>query len=124
MKKQRGKKKISEGKATILATFNNTVISITSPSGDVLGQSSAGHCGFKGSRKGTPFAAQTAAETAAKGAMEKYDLKRVAVQVCGPGSGRDSAIRALHSVGLEVISLTDTTPTPHNGCRPRKKRRV
>lgn len=122
--KQRGKRKFSEGIATIQASFNNTIISIATPSGDVLSQSSAGRCGFKGSRKGTPFAAQMAAEIAAKAAVDNYDLKKVAVKVSGPGAGRDSAIRALYSVGLEVTSLTDTTPIPHNGCRSRKKRRV
>jgi small subunit ribosomal protein S11 len=122
--KQRAKRKFSEGIATILASFNNTIISIATPSGDILAQSSAGRCGFKGSRKGTPFAAQMAAETAAKSAVDNFDLKKVSVKVSGPGAGRDSAIRALYSAGLEVTSLTDTTPIPHNGCRARKKRRV
>lgn len=122
--KSKAKRKISEGVAHIQATFNNTVISITTPSGDLLCQSSAGRSGFKGSRKGTPFAAQLAAETVAKKAFDEYSLRRVVVEVSGPGAGRDSAIRALRSAGLDVIRLVDKTRLPHNGCRPRKKRRV
>ena len=122
--KTKAKRKISEGVAHINATFNNTLISISTPSGDVLCQASAGSSGFKGSRKGTPFAAQLAAESAAKKAIDEYALRRVAVEVSGPGAGRDSAIRALRGAGLEVIRLIDKTPLPHNGCRPRKKRRV
>lgn len=122
--KKKTKRKISEGVAHIQATFNNTMISITSPSGDILCQGSAGRSGFKGSRKGTPFAAQLAAETVAKKAIEEFALRRVVIHVSGPGAGRDSAVRALRNSGLEVIRLIDTTSIPHNGCRPRKKRRV
>lgn len=123
-KQQRAKRKIAEGVASILATFNNTIVTITTPSGDVLTQSSAGRVGFKNSRKSTPFAAQLAAEDAAKRAKEQFDLRRVVVNVAGGGSGRDSAIRAIRTAGLDVIRLVDLTRLPHNGCRPRKKRRV
>jgi len=122
--KKKAKRKISEGVAHVCATFNNTMISITTPSGDLLCQGSAGRSGFKGSRKGTPFAAQLAAETVAKKAVDEYGLRRVVVEVSGPGAGRDSAVRALRSAGLDVMRLIDTTGVPHNGCRPRKKRRV
>ncbi len=122
--KNRGKRKISEGVAHIKATFNNTIITISDLSGNVLCQHSAGQAGFKGSRKGTPYAAQLAAEAAVQSAKENYDLRRVVVEVSGPGAGRDSAIRAVHSSGLEVIKLRDKTRLPHNGCRPRKRRRV
>lgn len=122
--KKKTKRKISEGVAHIQATFNNTMVSITSPSGDTLCQGSAGRSGFKGSRKGTPFAAQLAAETVAKKAIEEFSLRRVVINVSGPGAGRDSAVRALRNSGLEIIRLVDTTSLPHNGCRPRKKRRV
>ena len=122
--KKKVKRKISEGVAHIQATFNNTMVSISSPSGDVLCQGSAGRSGFKGSRKGTPFAAQLAAETVAKKAIEEFSLRRVVINVSGPGAGRDSAVRALRNSGLEIIRLVDTTRLPHNGCRPRKKRRV
>lgn len=122
--KQRTKKRYSEGIANIKATFNNTHISITTPSGDVLCQASAGRAGFKHSRKSTPYAAQLAADLVAKEAREKYEMKRVAIRVKGPGAGRDSAIRAINGAGLVVTSLEDITPLPHNGCRPRKKRRV
>ena len=122
--KKKAKRKISEGVVHIQATFNNTMIAITTPSGDVLCQGSAGRSGFKGSRKGTPFAAQLAAETVAKKAIEEFSLRRIVVNVSGPGAGRDSAVRALRNSGLEVIRLIDTTGLPHNGCRPRKKRRV
>jgi len=122
--KAKTKRKVSEGVAHIQATFNNTVISITTPSGDVLCQSSAGASGFKGSRKGTPFAAQLAAETVAKKAADEYAVRRVVVMVSGPGAGRDSAIRAIRNSGIDVIRLVDRTRLPHNGCRPRKKRRV
>ena len=128
VKKEKSKKKslkgVSSGIAHIKATFNNTMISITSPSGDVLYQGSAGRAGFKGSRKGTPFAAQMAAEAVAKRVIEEFGLRRVVVNVSGPGAGRDSAVRALRSASLEIIRLVDTTCLPHNGCRPRKKRRV
>jgi len=122
--KKKVKRKISEGVAHIQASFNNTMVSISSPSGDVLCQGSAGRSGFKGSRKGTPFAAQLAAEMVAKKAIEEFSLRRVVINVSGPGAGRDSAVRALRNSGLEIIRLVDTTPLPHNGCRPRKKRRV
>jgi len=123
-RKQKAKKKFAEGVATINATFNNTLITISTASGDVLSQSSAGRCGFKGSRKGTPYAAQLAADMVAKDVKDRYDMKRIAIRVKGPGAGRDSAIRAINGAGLEVIRLEDITPLPHNGCRPRKKRRV
>ncbi len=122
--KKRTKRKFSECAVHIQATFNNTIISGTTMSGDLLTQSSAGKCGFKGSRRGTPFAAQMAADAVAKILMDDYDTKRVVVYVSGPGAGRDSAIRSLYNCGLEVVSLTDRTGVPHNGCRPRKKRRV
>ena len=122
--KKKSKRKISEGIAHICASFNNTMISITTPSGDVLCQGSAGRSGFKGSRKGTPFAAQSAAEMVAKKAIDEFSLRRVVINVSGPGAGRDSAVRALRNAGLEIIRLVDTTTLPHNGCRPRKKRRV
>ena len=122
--KKKMKRKISEGVAHIQATFNNTMVSISTPSGDVLCQGSAGRSGFKGSRKGTPFAAQLAAETVAKKAIDEFALRRVVINVSGPGAGRDSAVRALRNSGLEIIRLVDTTCLPHNGCRPRKKRRV
>jgi len=114
---------VARGLAYIQATFNNTIISITDPEGHVLSWSSAGSIGFKGSRKGTPFAAQLAAQTAGNKAKE-YGLKRLDVLVKGPGSGRESAIRALQSIGIEVRSIKDVTPIPHNGCRPPKRRRV
>ena len=122
--KQRAKQKFPEGIATINATFNNTLITITTPTGDVLTHSSAGRCGFKGARKGTPYAAQLAADMAAKDAKERFDMKRVIIRVKGPGAGRDSAIRAINGAGIDVLRLEDVTPLPHNGCRPRKKRRV
>ena len=122
--KNRGKRKISEGVAHIQASFNNTIVTISDMSGNVLCQNSAGRAGVKGSRKGTPYAAQLAAEAAARFAKDEFDLRRVAIEVSGPGAGRDSAIRALHSLGLEVMKLKDKTRLPHNGCRPRKKRRI
>lgn len=122
--RSKSKRKISEGVAHVCASFNNTMIAITTPSGDLLCQGSAGKSGFKGSRKGTPFAAQLAAESVAKKAIEEFSLRRVVVNVSGPGAGRDSAIRALRNSGLDVIRLVDTTSIPHNGCRPKKKRRV
>lgn len=122
--KQRTKKRFSEGIATIKATFNNTLITISAPSGDVLCQASAGRAGFKNSRKSTPYAAQLAAEMVAKEAREKFEMKRIAIRVKGPGAGRDSAIRAINAAGMTVIRLEDVTPLPHNGCRARKKRRV
>ena len=116
------KKNISVGAAYIKSTFNNTIVSITDPQGNVISWQSAGTQGFKGSRKSTPFAAQMAAEQAAKTAME-HGLHRVSVYVKGPGSGRETAIRSLQAAGLEVTSIQDCTPIPHNGCRVCKKRR-
>lgn len=121
--KQRAKKRFSEGVATIKATFNNTLITISTPSGDVLCRASAGSAGFKNSRKSTPYAAQLAGEMAVKEAREKYEMKRIVIRAKGPGTGRDSAIRAI-AASMTVIRLEDITPLPHNGCRPRKKRRV
>ena len=109
--------------AHIKASFNNTIISLTDVYGNVVSQSSAGHLGFKGSRKNTPFAAQQAAAAAAKAALD-LGMKKVVVHVKGPGAGRDSAIRSLQAAGLQVTAIRDVTPIPHNGCRPRKKRRV
>ena len=117
------RKNIAVGQAHIKSTFNNTIISITDPQGNVISWQSAGTVGFKGSRKSTPFAAQMAAEAAAKTAME-HGLRKVAVFVKGPGSGRETAVRSLQAAGLEVSSIQDCTPIPHNGCRPRKRRRV
>jgi small subunit ribosomal protein S11 len=108
----------------VQATFNNTIITITDPIGNVLSWSSSGSLGFRGSRKGTPFAAQQAALTAATKAKEAANLRQVDVRVAGPGSGRESAIRALATAGIEVKSIRDVTPIPHNGCRPPKRRRV
>ena len=121
--KRSERKKIAVGAAHIKSTFNNTIVSITDPQGNVISWQSAGTVGFKGSRKSTPFAAQMAAEAAAKTAME-HGLKTVEVFVKGPGQGREAAIRALQAVGLEVTLVKDVTPVPHNGCRPPKRRRV
>jgi small subunit ribosomal protein S11 len=121
--KAKGAKNISSGIANILATFNNTIVAITDMQGNILGWSSAGRVGFKGSRKSTAFAAQQVAQDAARQAMS-HGMKEVEVKVKGPGSGRESAIRALQAIGLEISSIKDVTPIPHNGCRPRKKRRV
>ncbi len=117
------RKNIAVGQAHIKSTFNNTIISITDPQGNVISWRSAGQVGFKGSRKSTPFAAQLAAEACAKAAQE-HGLRKVAVFVKGPGSGRETAIRSLQAAGLEIASIQDRTPVPHNGCRPRKRRRV
>lgn len=117
------KKNIERGTAHIHSTFNNTIVTIADEAGNVISWASAGGLGFKGSRKSTPFAAQMAAEAASKTATE-HGLKRVEVFVKGPGSGRESAIRALQAAGIEVISIKDVTPIPHNGCRPPKRRRV
>ncbi|MCE5194607.1 MAG: 30S ribosomal protein S11 [Nitrospiraceae bacterium] len=117
------KKHVSAGSAHIQATFNNTIVSITDSSGNVIAWSTAGSLGFKGSRKGTPYAAQIAADTAAKKAMD-MGLKQVDVFVKGPGAGRESAIRALQGAGLEINLIKDVTPVPHNGCKPPKRRRV
>lgn len=117
------KKHIPVGVAHIQASFNNTIVTITDPNGNVVCWSSAGNQGFKGSRKSTPFAAQMASENAAKKAMDN-GMKTIEVMVNGPGSGRESAIRALQSTGLDITSIRDVTPIPHNGCRPPKRRRV
>ena len=121
--KAKGAKNISTGVANILATFNNTLVSITDMQGNILGWSSAGKVGFKGSRKSTAFAAQQVAQDAARQAMS-HGMREVEIKVKGPGSGRESAIRALQAIGLEITAIKDVTPVPHNGCRPRKKRRV
>ena len=121
--KAKGSKNIFSGVANILATFNNTLVSITDMQGNVLGWSSSGKVGFKGSRKSTAFAAQQVAQDAARQAMS-HGMREVEVRVKGPGSGRESAIRALQAVGMEITTIKDVTPVPHNGCRPRKKRRV
>ena len=117
------RKNIAVGQAHIKSTFNNTIITITDPQGNVIAWQSAGTVGFKGSRKSTPFAAQMAAEACAKMAQE-HGMRKVAVFVKGPGSGRETAIRSLQAAGLEIASIQDRTPVPHNGCRPRKRRRV
>ena len=122
-KKKRERKNIEAGQAHIQASFNNTLVTLTDLSGNALSWCSAGSLGFKGSRKSTPFAAQMAAEQAAKGAIDQ-GLKTVEVYVKGPGSGREAAIRALQSAGLQVTMIKDITPIPHNGCRPPKRRRV
>ena len=121
--KRRERKNIERGQAYIQSTFNNTIVSLTDTRGNVIAWASAGQLGFKGSRKATPFAAQMAAEEAAKKAME-HGLKTVEVFVKGPGSGREAAIRSLQASGIEVSLIKDTTPIPHNGCRPPKRRRV
>ena len=121
--KRRERKNIEKGAAHIRSSFNNTIVTITDTNGNALSWASAGEMGFRGSRKSTPYAAQTAAETAAKAAME-HGLKTVEVYVKGPGSGREAAIRALQATGLEVTMIKDVTPIPHNGCRPPKRRRV
>lgn len=121
--RRRERKNIERGQAYIRSTFNNTIVTLTDMQGNAISWSSAGQCGFKGSRKSTPFAAQIAAEEAAKKAME-HGLKTVEVYVKGPGAGREAAIRSLQAVGLEVNLIKDTTPIPHNGCRPPKRRRV
>lgn len=122
-RKRREKKNIERGAAHIQSTFNNTIVTITDTQGNVLSWASSGGLGFRGSRKSTPFAAQSAAEVAAKAAME-HGLKSVEVYVKGPGSGREAAIRALQAAGLEVSLIKDVTPIAHNGCRPPKRRRV
>ena len=121
--RRKERKNVAEGNAYIKSTFNNTIVSITDPSGAVIAWSSSGQVGFKGSRKSTPFAAQLAAEAAARRAQE-FGLKKVDVFVKGPGSGRETAIRTLTATGLEVGSIQDVTPQAHNGCRPPKRRRV
>tara|TARA_Y100001970_G_C13779596_1_gene624682 strand:+ start:102 stop:536 length:435 start_codon:yes stop_codon:yes gene_type:complete len=122
-KKKKSKKSIVNGKAFVLSTFNNTIISISDTSGNVVSWSSAGQKGFKGSRKSTPYAAQVAADSAAAKALE-YGMKTLTVEIKGPGSGRETALRALQARGFKILSIKDTTPLPHNGTRPPKKRRV
>jgi len=122
-KKRKTRRGVVKGVAHVKATFNNTVVTITDPSGNVLCQGSAGTIGFKGSRKSTPFAAQRAAEACAEKAI-KMGMREIEVKVKGPGSGRESAVTALQAAGLKVSSIEDVTPIPHNGCRPRKRRRV
>lgn len=121
--RRRERKSVPRGQAHIQATFNNTLVTISDPNGNVLAWSSAGASNFKGSRKSTPYAAQVTAENAARKAME-HGVRQIEVYVRGPGSGREAAIRALQTAGLTVVSITDVTPIPHNGCRPPKRRRV
>ena len=122
-KKKKTKKNIPNGKAFVLSTFNNTIISISDTSGNIVSWSSAGQKGFKGARKSTPYAAQVAADSAAVKALE-YGMKTLTVEIKGPGSGRETALRALQARGFKILSIKDTTPLPHNGTRPPKKRRV
>ncbi|HVM11541.1 MAG TPA: 30S ribosomal protein S11 [Actinomycetota bacterium] len=121
--RKKEKKNVTHGAAHIKSTFNNTIVTITDPDGNTLAWASAGNVGFKGSRKSTPFAAQLAAEAAARRAQE-HGLRKVDVFVKGPGSGRETAIRSLAAAGLEILAIQDVTPVPHNGCRPKKRRRV
>ncbi len=121
--RRKERKNVAHGHAHIKSTFNNTIVSITDPTGNVISWASAGHVGFKGSRKSTPYAAQMAAESAARKAQE-HGMRKVDVFVKGPGSGRETAIRSLQAAGLEVGTISDVTPQPHNGCRPSKRRRV
>ena len=121
--RRRERKNVPRGQAHIQATFNNTVVTITDPAGNVVCWSSAGTAGFKGSRKSTPYAAQVASESVARKAMD-HGMRQVEVYVKGPGAGREAAIRSLQAAGLAVIAITDVTPIPHNGCRPPKRRRV
>ena len=121
--RRKERKNVGHGVAHIKSSFNNTIISFSDQQGNVVSWSSAGNVGFKGSRKSTPFAAQQAAEQAARKAME-HGVRRVDVQVKGPGSGRETAIRSIQTVGIEITGIKDMTPVPHNGCRPRKKRRA
>jgi small subunit ribosomal protein S11 len=123
VRKAKGSKNVTSGVANVLASFNNTIVSITDQKGHVISWSSAGKCNFRGSRKSTAYAAQVVAQDAARNAMA-HGLKDVVIRVSGPGLGRDSAIRALQAIGLEIVSIVDVTPIPHNGCRPRKRRRV
>lgn len=122
-KKRKARRNVTQGIVHVLSTFNNTIVSVTDRNGDVLAWASSGTTGFKGSRKSTPFAAQRAAEVCAEKAM-KFGMREVDVRVKGPGSGRESAVQALNQAGLTVRAIEDVTPLPHNGCRPRKKRRV
>ena len=121
--RRKEKKNVAHGHAHIKSTFNNTIVAITDPQGNVIAWASSGHVGFKGSRKSTPFAAQLAAENAARKAQE-HGVKKVDVFVKGPGSGRETAIRSIQNAGIEVTGIKDVTPVPHNGCRPPKRRRV
>ena len=123
-KKNRERRVVPHGVVNIQATFNNTIVTICDPDGRVMCWSSAGAIGFKGSRKGTPYAAQQASVAAASVARDQYSVKSVEVRVKGPGSGRESAVRALSAAGLHIVSIRDVTPVPHNGCRPPKRRRV
>jgi small subunit ribosomal protein S11 len=123
IRKAKGSKNVVSGVANVLASFNNTIVSITDQKGQVIAWSSAGKCNFRGSRKSTAYAAQVVAQDAARNAMA-HGLKDIVIRVSGPGLGRDSAIRALQAIGLEITSIVDVTPIPHNGCRPRKRRRV
>lgn len=124
VRKRRERKVIEKGQVHIRSSFNNTMVTVTDAQGNALSWASSGGLGFRGSRKSTPFAAQTAAETSATAAINEYGLKSVEVFVKGPGAGREAAIRALQAVGLEVTMIKDVTPVPHNGCRPPKRRRV
>ncbi len=124
VKRRRERKNVEKGAAHIRSSFNNTMVTVTDLNGNALSWASSGGPGFRGSKKSTPFAAQMAAETAAKAAIENYGLKTVEVYVKGPGQGREAAIRALQSAGLDVTMIKDVTPIPHNGCRPPKRRRV
>ena len=124
IRRRREKKNVERGQVHIRSSFNNTMVTVTDSQGNALSWASSGGLGFRGSKKSTPFAAQTAAETAAKAAIDVCGLKTVEVYVKGPGQGREAAIRALQAAGLEVVSIKDVTPIPHNGCRPPKRRRV
>ena len=124
VRKRRERKVVEKGQVHIRSSFNNTMVTVTDAQGNALSWASSGGLGFRGSRKSTPFAAQTAAETAAKAAIDSCGLKSVEVYVKGPGQGREAAIRALQTAGLEVVMIKDVTPIPHNGCRPPKRRRV
>jgi small subunit ribosomal protein S11 len=123
VRKAKGSKNVTSGIANVLASFNNTIVSITDHKGQVIAWSSAGKCNFRGSRKSTAYAAQVVAQDAARNAMA-HGLKDIVIRISGPGLGRDSAVRALQAIGLEITSIVDVTPIPHNGCRPRKRRRV
>jgi small subunit ribosomal protein S11 len=122
-KKKKARRNVSHGIVHVLSSFNNTIVTVADKNGDVLTWASAGTAGFKGSRKSTPFAAQRAAEICAERA-QKFGIREIEVKVKGPGSGRESAVQALHQSGLDIRAIEDVTPLPHNGCRPRKKRRV
>lgn len=122
--KKKAKRSVAEGIAHVFASFNNTIITLTDRQGNSLSWATSGGSGFRGSRKSTPFAAQVAAEKAGQAAIDQYGLKSLDVEVKGPGPGRESAVRALNSLGLKINSITDVTPIPHNGCRPPKRRRI